>query len=92
MAEALFEEAGASLMTPLGLISGDVLTYLEERGATAVRRIVRDLEWPAQMVTMAIGALIREGLVRAVQHDLEVIIEAVAERPVVAQDEAFVCG
>ena len=92
MAEGLFDEAGTSLMTPLGLIAGEVLTYVEERGATAVRRLVRDLEWPAQMVTMAIGSLIREGLVRAVQHDLEVIIETVPERPVAVQDEAFVCG
>ena len=66
----------ASLMTPLGIIGGEVLTYLEEHGATALRRLIRDLEWPAQIVMMAVGALVREGLVRAVQHDLEVILEA----------------
>ena len=92
MPEGLFDEAGTSLMTPLGLISGDVLTYLEERGTTTVRRLVREVEWPSQMITMAIGSLIREGLVRAVQHDLEVIVEAVSEKPAVARDEVFAGG
>ena len=92
MAEGLFDEASASLMTPLGLISGDVLTYLEERGATTVRRLVRELEWPSQMIMMAVGSLIREGLVRAAQHDLEVIVEAVPDLPAVAQHEVCVWG
>ena len=65
-----------SLMTPLGLIEGEVLTYLETHGATTLRRLIRELEWSAPMVMMAIGALVREGLVRAIQHDLEVIVEA----------------
>ena len=65
----------ASLMTPLGLVEGDALVYLEMHGATAIRRLVRELEWPAPMIMMAVGALVRDGLVRAIQHDLEVIVE-----------------
>lgn len=66
---------GRSLMTPLGIAGGEILTYLEEHGATAMRRLIRELAWPAPVVMMAVGALIREGLVCATQHDLEVILE-----------------
>ncbi|MBI4342908.1 MAG: hypothetical protein HY599_06040 [Candidatus Omnitrophica bacterium] len=64
-----------ALMTSLGLVSGEILTELEAHGATPMRRLIRELEWPAPMVLMAVGALVREGLVRATQHDLEVILE-----------------
>ena len=69
------EQGGGSLVTSLGIIEGEVLLYLDVSGATTVRRLIRELEWPAPMVTMAVGALIREGLVGASQHELEVIIE-----------------
>ncbi len=64
-----------AVITMLGLASGEILTYLERHGTTAVRRLIRDLSWPAPVVLMAVGALIRDGLVRATQHDLEVILE-----------------
>ena len=64
-----------SLMTTLGIISGEVLAYLETRGATTLHQLARELEWPARMTMMAVGALIRQGLIRAIQHDLEVIVE-----------------
>ena len=69
------EQGGRALVTSLGIIEGEVLLYLDVSGATTVRRLIRELEWPAPMVTMGVGALIREGLVRARQHELEVIIE-----------------
>ena len=74
-------ESSASLMTALGVVEGEVLTYLEEHGSTPVRRLTRELQWPAPMVIMAAGALIRSGLVRATQYDLEVILEEQAVRP-----------
>ena len=64
-----------SLITTLGVIEGEALTYLEQHGATPLRRLVRELEWPAPMVMMGVGALVREGLVRATPHDLEVVVE-----------------
>lgn len=64
-----------SLITPLGLVEGEVLTALEQRGAIPMRWLIRELDWPASMVIMAVGALIRQGLVRATRHDLEVAIE-----------------
>ena len=76
-----------SLMTPLGLVGGEALAYLEEHGATTVRRLIRELEWPSHMVMMAVGALIREGLVQAIQHDLEVSVELVPAEVVPSQPE-----
>lgn len=69
------EKKGDPLVTQLGIIEGEVLTYLEQGGRTTLRQLIRDLEWPAPMITMAIGAAIRQGLVRATRHDLEVVLE-----------------
>lgn len=68
------EDLGASLMTPLGLVEGEILTCLEAQGATAMRGLIRELDWPAPMVWMAAGALVRDGLARATQHDLEIVL------------------
>ncbi len=65
------------LMTTLGIVEGDILTYLERFGTTTMRQLIRELEWPAPMVMMAVGALIREGLIRALRHELEVVVEPV---------------
>ena len=64
-----------TLITQLGLAEGDVLTCLEEHGSTTLRRLIRDLDWPASIVMMAVGALVRARLVLAIQHDLEIVIQ-----------------
>lgn len=64
-----------SLLTRVEVIEGEILTYLGQYGATPLRRLTRELEWPSTMILMAVGALTQEGLVRAVQHDLELMIE-----------------
>lgn len=63
-----------SLMTPLGMVEGEVLEHLDRCEKTTLRRLNQALQWPAYMVMMAVGALIRAGLVRAAQHDLEVVV------------------
>lgn len=63
------------LITTLGLIEGEVLTFLEDHGAMTLRGLIQELDWPSRMVMMAVGALIREHLVRATQRELEVILE-----------------
>jgi hypothetical protein len=68
-----------SLMTSLGVIEGELLTYVEEHGSTPIRRLIRESSWPMPMVMMAVGALAREGLVRLIRHDLETIIKPVPE-------------
>lgn len=52
-----------------------MLTYLEGHGATPLRRLIRELPWTEPLVMMAVGALTRDGLVRALQHDLEIILD-----------------
>lgn len=64
-----------SLLTPLGLVEGEVLLYLEGRETATLRQLNQELRWPAYMVMMAVGALIRSGLVRGIQRDLEVIVK-----------------
>ncbi len=66
---------GASLMTPLGTIEGEVLEYLDRHHTATLRRLNRELAAPSYMVVMAVGALIRTGLVRGAQHDLEVVVK-----------------
>lgn len=66
---------GSSLVTQLGLVEGDILTYLERHGATTLRHLIRSLTWRTPLIIMATGALIRGGLVRATQRELEVILE-----------------
>ena len=75
MSSAVAEPGSRSLVTSLGIIGGEVLLHLDVHGATPMRRLIRELEWPSPLVTMAIGALVREGLIRARQHELEVIVE-----------------
>lgn len=67
--------AGASLMTMLGIVSGEILTRLEQQGQVTVRQLARDLPWPTSLVMMAVGSLIREGLIQANQLELEIVVE-----------------
>lgn len=67
--------AGISLMTPIGVVAGEVLLHLERHRSMTLRRLARELKWPVRLVMMGVGALIREGLIRGIQRDLEVILE-----------------
>ena len=64
-----------SLMTPLGVIEGEILAYLDRHASASLRRLNLVVEWPAEMVMTAVGALIRAGLVRGIQRNLEVIVK-----------------
>lgn len=70
---------GRSLMTPLGLASGDVLTEIDWAGTMTLRQLIRKLDWPVHLVMMAVGSLVRQGLVRATQRELEVLVEPMPE-------------
>lgn len=76
--DAIHRPDGA-VVTLVGLVEGEVLTYLEEHGAATLRGLIRALDWPAPFVTMGVGALIRHGLVKGVQHDLEIVLEPQCE-------------
>ena len=71
----LMDGEDARFRTTLGLVEEEVLVYVEDYGATTLRGLIRGLGWPSRMVMMAVGALIRERLIRARQHELDVIFE-----------------
>jgi len=66
-------------MTPLGIVEGEVLLSLEHHGETTLRRLIQESQWPARIVMMGVGALIREGLVHGVHRDPNTVIVAKAE-------------
>jgi len=76
-----------SLMTPLGVVEGEVLTFLDRQRGATLRQLNHTLQWPAYMVMMAVGALIRAGLVRGIQHDLEVMLTL--RKPLGARQEGL---
>jgi len=77
--EAAHHPEGRALITTLAMVEGDILTYMERFGACTLRELTRNLEWPSRLVTMAIGGLIRERMVRATEHDLEIVLERLPE-------------
>lgn len=56
------------LMTELGLLEGEILLYLEAQGATDLRTLISKIPWSSQQILMAIGSLIRRGVVSGTQH------------------------
>ena len=77
----------ASLMTSVGLAAGEVLTEVDVSGAVTLRQLIRKLDWPVHLVMMAVGVLVRQGLVRATQRELEVLVEPISECSSIAQAE-----
>ena len=67
-----------SWMTPIGVAEGEVLSFLDEHGTVAIRRLVQQLEWPAPIVLMGVGALIRDGLACVRQHGAEMVVATLA--------------
>ena len=57
------KKGGAVLNTTISIVEGEILTYLEKHGFSRLKKVIRDLEWPMAEVMMAVGALIREGLI-----------------------------
>ncbi len=66
---------GPSLITLLGVVSGEVLLYTERQGRTTLRHLIQTLEWPASFIMMGVGALVRQGLLRALQQEVDIILE-----------------
>lgn len=59
------------ILAQLGAVEGDVLEYLELHGPTSLYRLIQAHDWPASLGMMAVGALIRQGLVRGSEQQLE---------------------
>jgi hypothetical protein len=73
-AAALEEAPGATVDTTLGLISGEILLSLETCGPVATKDLVEKLEWPPELVHMAVGALIRRRMIGAAFRQGEVVV------------------
>ncbi len=72
------KKGGASLLTAVSLIEGEILNYLDEHGFARLKKIVRDLDWPMAEVMMGVGALIRDGLVEVRRDRFGLMLHPVA--------------
>ena len=69
------------LTSLIGLLEGEILALLEKEGALKFRSVLKTLRRPTHLTTMAAGALIRSGLIRAVEKaDGILLCEIRAER------------
>ncbi len=68
----------ASIITSLGLLSGEILLYLDVHRKATAGQLSKELGWAVPMVMMAIGTLIRQGLVLARPSNLEIMIHTVS--------------
>jgi len=82
--ETLYAPAseGPALITKLGMIEGEILSHLETEGPTNVQDLLSRLPWRSESLLMAIGSLIRQGLVRGIQQNTDLLLEQVREQPV----------
>ena len=81
-AKASLQQPGSKevlLITLLGMVEGEVLTYLDAHGTTALHHLAQTLEWPMPLIIMAAGALIRRGLVRGIQSRQGTVLEPQSE-------------
>ncbi len=63
------------LMTRLALIEGRILEELEEEKIMALRELMERLEWEPCSVTMGVGSLIRQGLIKTAEYGEDVFLE-----------------
>ena len=68
----------STIITSLGLLSGEILMYLETHGRATAGQLSKELGWAVPMVMMAIGTLIRQGLVLARPFNLEIMIQPIS--------------
>ena len=76
------ETVRTSLMTSLTLVSGEIVLYLETCGDTTMRQLARVLEWPVDLIYLALGALVQQGVVRVGRTDGELTIRPGVEATV----------
>ncbi len=91
---------GLPLITSLGIIEGEILIALERDGALTLRELTRALTWPARLIMMAVGGLVREHLIQVTQFERDLVIEptqavadvTVADEPVTQEAVPEVWG
>lgn len=70
----------ASLMASLGLIRQDVLRHLKQHRTATQDQLLQALNWPSVLVTMSIGALIREERIAARSNGEEMTLSVIPEK------------
>jgi hypothetical protein len=69
---------GSSLMTTLSIVEGALLTFLEEeQGETSVQDAINHINYPATLLLMAVGSLVRRRLILATKMDTDILLETV---------------
>jgi len=65
---------GASLLTPVSLVEGEILEFMETRSKTTLSEIVAHLSWPVPIIMIGVGGLINQGLLIAMRHDTFILL------------------
>ncbi len=63
------------LVTRLGLIEGDILEQFELDKIINLRELMDIMKWEPCAIAMAVGSLIRQGMVSGTEHGHEVFLE-----------------
>jgi len=63
------------LMTRLALVEGSILERLESEKIMGLRELMEELEWEPCVLTMAIGSLVRQGVIQCAEYGEDVFIE-----------------
>lgn len=68
-------------------VAGELLNAVEWSGAMTLRQLIRKLDSPLHLVVMAVGVLVRQGLIQVTERDHEVLVEPMPEWSRVPQTE-----
>ena len=63
------------------LAAGEILTEVELSGTTTFRQLIRKVDLSVHHVVMAVGDLVRQGLLQASQRGQDLVFEAIVELP-----------
>ena len=64
-----------TLVTKLGVLEGIILEKLEEREIITLQELMETLQYNPCVITMAVGSLIREGVLRSREHGQDIFLE-----------------
>ena len=63
------------LTTRLGLVEGEILERLENEKIIILRELMEQLGWESCAVSMAVGSLVRQGMIQCREYGRNVFLE-----------------
>ncbi len=63
------------LMMRLALVEGNILEQLENEKVIMLRELMENLEWEPCAIAMAVGSLVRQGVIQCNESGRDVFIE-----------------